>query len=312
MTPCASVEPKRTVAPIRAGFLGDICHSFVLNTMADIDSQTGIGIQREGDSVFAHAQRAEEPTDTPQPLWPSCLDPEPMFKLANGKISSSVPASSTSSSYPDSSSAAASSRTTTATVDGDRADGKSVALHDFKPFAKARSRFARDGGWMKMDSSPQQQQHHQDAVDDMRHVGNQGSDLGKDGGVQQIVQEQSPLEPNAKTNGTLASANGRSKLVGSPTTDDDEVATGGDAGERRGNEPATQGEYRVYKRRWFGLVQLVLLNIIISWDVSLPHFCFLNAFLGMAGESKLSISICKKVAFPARLSPTYARLKQSR
>ena len=27
-------------------------------------------------------------------------------------------------------------------------------------------------------------------------------------------------------------------------------------------------EYRVYKRRWFGLVQLTLLNIIVSWDVS--------------------------------------------
>ena len=27
-------------------------------------------------------------------------------------------------------------------------------------------------------------------------------------------------------------------------------------------------QYKVYKRRWFGLVQLVLLNIIVSWDVS--------------------------------------------
>lgn len=26
--------------------------------------------------------------------------------------------------------------------------------------------------------------------------------------------------------------------------------------------------YRVYKRRWFGLMQLVLMNIIVSWDVS--------------------------------------------
>lgn len=26
-------------------------------------------------------------------------------------------------------------------------------------------------------------------------------------------------------------------------------------------------QYRVYKRRWFGLFQLVLLNIIVSWDV---------------------------------------------
>lgn len=28
--------------------------------------------------------------------------------------------------------------------------------------------------------------------------------------------------------------------------------------------------YRVYKRRWFGLMQLVLMNIIVSWDVSSP------------------------------------------
>jgi len=27
-------------------------------------------------------------------------------------------------------------------------------------------------------------------------------------------------------------------------------------------------KYRVYKRRWFGLVQLMLLNIVVSWDVS--------------------------------------------
>ena len=28
--------------------------------------------------------------------------------------------------------------------------------------------------------------------------------------------------------------------------------------------------YRTYKRRWFGLLQLVLLNIIVSWDVRPP------------------------------------------
>jgi len=30
------------------------------------------------------------------------------------------------------------------------------------------------------------------------------------------------------------------------------------------------GEYKVYKRRWFGVVQLVLLNTVVSWDVSSP------------------------------------------
>lgn len=32
-----------------------------------------------------------------------------------------------------------------------------------------------------------------------------------------------------------------------------------------------QIEYKVYKRRWFGLIQLVLLNIVVSWDVSIPR-----------------------------------------
>ena len=33
--------------------------------------------------------------------------------------------------------------------------------------------------------------------------------------------------------------------------------------------------YRVYKRRWFGLMQLVLMNIIVSWDVSLDCYTVL-------------------------------------
>jgi hypothetical protein len=39
-----------------------------------------------------------------------------------------------------------------------------------------------------------------------------------------------------------------------------------------GAEIAGDGEivYKVYKRRWFGLAQLVLLNIVVSWDVSSP------------------------------------------
>ena len=34
------------------------------------------------------------------------------------------------------------------------------------------------------------------------------------------------------------------------------------------NPGASSPEYRVYGIRWFGLIQLVLLNIIVSWDVS--------------------------------------------
>jgi MFS transporter, FLVCR family, MFS-domain-containing protein 7 len=41
---------------------------------------------------------------------------------------------------------------------------------------------------------------------------------------------------------------------------------GGDSTEIGADAPVT--EYKVYKRRWFGLVQLTLLNVIVSWDVS--------------------------------------------
>jgi len=44
--------------------------------------------------------------------------------------------------------------------------------------------------------------------------------------------------------------------------------TGGE--ERDGSiRQGASTEYRTYKRRWFGLIQLTLMNIIVSWDVSL-------------------------------------------
>jgi FLVCR family MFS transporter 7 len=33
----------------------------------------------------------------------------------------------------------------------------------------------------------------------------------------------------------------------------------------------SHAHFKVYKRRWFGLAQLVLLNVVVSWDVS--HLC---------------------------------------
>jgi hypothetical protein len=30
----------------------------------------------------------------------------------------------------------------------------------------------------------------------------------------------------------------------------------------------SHAHFKVYKRRWFGLAQLVLLNVVVSWDVS--------------------------------------------
>lgn len=44
-------------------------------------------------------------------------------------------------------------------------------------------------------------------------------------------------------------------------------------GRRHGHaQTYSHTHYRVYKRRWFGLAQLVLLNIVVSWDVSLVSF----------------------------------------
>jgi hypothetical protein len=49
-------------------------------------------------------------------------------------------------------------------------------------------------------------------------------------------------------------------------------------GQSNGNAVAQQQHvqsstlrFKVYKRRWFGLMQLTLLNIIVSWDVSTPE-----------------------------------------
>ncbi len=50
--------------------------------------------------------------------------------------------------------------------------------------------------------------------------------------------------------------------------DMDHVPTGGVSGFTA--DLPERENYRLYKRRWIGLVQLALLNIIVSWDVSLP------------------------------------------
>ena len=43
----------------------------------------------------------------------------------------------------------------------------------------------------------------------------------------------------------------------------------------RDGAPASEGpRFKVYKRRWFGVVQLVLLNTIVSWDVSAECWIF--------------------------------------
>jgi hypothetical protein len=76
-----------------------------------------------------------------------------------------------------------------------------------------------------------------------------------------------------KTNGTASSAGDMEGLTEMRSDDgllDDgegQMPGGGDATRESGTTENVI-VYKVYKRRWFGLVQLVLLNIIVSWDVS--------------------------------------------
>lgn len=57
------------------------------------------------------------------------------------------------------------------------------------------------------------------------------------------------------------------------TTEVIEDIAGAGTGTGTGTGTGDEGDgvvYKVYKRRWFGLVQLTLLNIVVSWDVSQP------------------------------------------
>lgn len=59
------------------------------------------------------------------------------------------------------------------------------------------------------------------------------------------------------------------RATGSGTNDIDLVESPSDPSrplQRSASAPSAQS-YKVYKRRFFGLGQLVLLNIVVSWDV---------------------------------------------
>lgn len=62
--------------------------------------------------------------------------------------------------------------------------------------------------------------------------------------------------------------------IESVTSDVHLVATESNGAEAAGAmQVAEPTVYRTYKRRWFGLLQLVLLNLIVSWDVSVMTRC---------------------------------------
>lgn len=72
---------------------------------------------------------------------------------------------------------------------------------------------------------------------------------------------------------TLHEIRSDDELLGSDAEEDAPRRITPDRGEEDntgddGTISSSEIEFKVYKRRWFGLVQLVLLNIIVSWDVS--------------------------------------------
>ncbi|KAI9806126.1 MAG: hypothetical protein M1833_004533 [Piccolia ochrophora] len=70
-----------------------------------------------------------------------------------------------------------------------------------------------------------------------------------------------PLSPS---NGDGRKQDSIARVRTASTDDRDKTTTLWTQGEHA--EATVHPEYRVYKRRWFGLLQLVLLNIIVSWD----------------------------------------------
>ena len=69
----------------------------------------------------------------------------------------------------------------------------------------------------------------------------------------------------------LAERSSEGNVQKSYKEDDDAVSVGAGNGMTVIDSGVPAHEYKVYKRRWFGLVQLTLLNIIVSWDVSRQH-----------------------------------------
>jgi FLVCR family MFS transporter 7 len=84
------------------------------------------------------------------------------------------------------------------------------------------------------------------------------------------VRDSYEMEPAASSNGKPGPATEVQDMPqrsGSALNNEDFSVPSEVLAESRGSDHPQQ--YRVYKRRWFGLFQLVLLNIIVSWDVSL-------------------------------------------
>ncbi len=81
--------------------------------------------------------------------------------------------------------------------------------------------------------------------------------------------EMADLSPQRKAEGKNLSESGTrytdSQDHAEPPGSRQVTRDGDDVALAEGGQPV---EYRVYRVRWFGLTQLILLNIVVSWDVS--------------------------------------------
>jgi hypothetical protein len=95
-------------------------------------------------------------------------------------------------------------------------------------------------------------------IDDQKNVTQREEEVPDTGGIPPASLGSSSLAPTATTRGA-----------------EDELLGGNSA-----------SQFRVYKRRWFGLIQLILLNIVVSWDVSYAFCCLvLSRNASMENES---------------------------
>lgn len=111
-------------------------------------------------------------------------------------------------------------------------------------------------------------------MDDISQTQTNDGMLQKAGGVQR---EEIVSESAASNSAAVGGSQGQSH---------EETGARGFFGRKKKDKRRSysHAHFKVYKRRWFGLAQLVLLNIVVSWDVS--TFSFSSA-RSKIGSSKL-------------------------
>lgn len=100
-------------------------------------------------------------------------------------------------------------------------------------------------------------------MDEASQPRNSDGSTGKDGTKHQERIEETRPADNEHPSSNLAHRDGTPVSERSPQT-------GGSGGWWNRSQAGTYSHthFKVYRRRWFGLAQLVLLNVVVSWDVS--------------------------------------------